>query len=274
MKSSLLLVTCALISASFTAEANMRDKLKAAREKIEKAKEKIPKVDIGPKDELKWCKSVNYKDYALRPAVYEPFSKAENIGYQKVQAVTKEAFEEGNFKLIHMPMADIQTFCPNYYQLEDAGKEDFFGHLLANIARYESGYVNNDAFTEENGNVSKGQLSISYKSQNNPPYKERGCSVITKESDLEDPKSNIKCGLAIISRWVEEDKVLALSSTLGASKYWSTLRSPYLTCINKISRGKTAEGFGYIYSGKVITVGFKDVIITGIKEKMPSCFTK
>jgi len=154
-------------------------------------------------------------------------------------------------------MKDIEKFCPKYSTLDEQGKEDFFGHLLANIARYESHYATGDSMAENNGNISRGLLGISYGSLGTQ-YNDNGCKVITKDMDLADGKSNLQCGLAIISTWVEADKILALDSKAGASRYWSTLRSPYKVCLNTYKR--------------VVTVGFKEVIIEGLKNKMPSCF--
>jgi hypothetical protein len=256
MKSSLLLATILLISSSFSVEAkiNLKDKIKEAKDRLLNGKG--PKKE-GAKPEATWCSTIDMKDYPLNAPVYSAYSEKENIGYDNVRALVKEIFEENQLKLINQEMKDIETFCPKYSTLSEQDKEDFFGHLMANIARYESHYATGDAMAENNGNISRGLVGISYASLN-PVYNDRGCKIITKDLDLADGKSNLQCGLAIISRWVEADKYLALDSKQGASRYWSTLRSPYKVCLSTYKR--------------VVTVGFKEVIIEGLKHKMPSCF--
>lgn len=284
MKSSLFLATCILMTASFTAHAkpeegnilsDLKDRInkpapkpapkpttpaKPAPKPTTPVAKPAPKPE--PKPEPSYCSTIDINDsekFPLKAPVFNPYTESEDVGYNRVRALAKEVFEERKIKLINEKMDDIATFCPNYNKFDRLGKESFFGHLLANIARYESHYAEGDSMKENNGNVSRGLLGISYGSLSTG-YKKAGCDVILKDLDLADGKSNVQCGLGIISDNVVTHKVLALDKTKGASRYWSTLRSPYKVCLSTYKR--------------VVTVGFKEVIIEGLKVKMPSCFKK
>ena len=188
---------------------------------------------------------------------------AEVLNYQKVKDLAKEVLQENNFSLTTDKIGDIESFCPLYKQLNSDDRNDFFANLVAQMSLYESNYNTDETFLEANGNISAGLLGISYGSLSES-YRERGCDVIAAPDDLKDAKKNLKCGFAIISKWTHEHNYLALNKKIGASIYWSTLRSPYSVTISFKRKSKLVK--------QIVTVGKKSQIIAGLKKQLPQCF--
>jgi hypothetical protein len=181
---------------------------------------------------------------------------AKYLKYSEVQSIAKSVLMASNYGLTDIPLNDVTEFCPNYNSLSQDEKEDFFAHFVATMASHESDFNPNTTFVENNGNISAGLLQISYGSLN-PTYRKNGCSVIESASDLTDPKKNIQCGFAIISTLVKADKNLAQTQSVGASRYWSVLRTPYTVHIKSL--------------GKTVKVGKKFEVIKELKAKYPVC---
>ena len=97
---------------------------------------------------------------------------------------------------------DIASFCPNYANLDEKGRTQFWVGLVAAIARYESNYNPStryqENFKDSSGTavVSRGLLQISAESARN-----YGCSV-SSGSALHDAKVNLTCGVRIINHWL------------------------------------------------------------------------
>ncbi len=183
-------------------------------------------------------------------------ANAKVMTYNEVKTMAKSILNENDYGLSNAKMADIASFCPTYKTLSADEKEDFFAHLVASISTYESGYNTETTFVENNGNISAGLLQISYPSLSSI-YKKNGCYAKSTE-DLKDAKKNIQCGFAIISTLVKSGGVLANGETSGASRYWSTLRTPYKVHLKKLD--------------KTVTVGKKTIIIGDLKKNFTRCF--
>ena len=188
---------------------------------------------------------------------------AEVLNYQKVKDLATEVLQENNFSLTTDTIGDMNSFCPNFKTFNSDEKNEFFASLIAEMASYESDYNTKETFVETNGNISAGLLGISYGSLSES-YKDLGCSVIENAEDLKDGKKNIKCGLAIMSKWIHQHKFLALNKRTGASIYWSTLRPPYHVTINIKKNSKVIK--------KDVVVGKKSEIVAGLKKRLPKCF--
>lgn len=188
-------------------------------------------------------------------------SEAKVMKYKKIQEMAVDVLKENTFSLLTDSMEDVGQFCPNYNNFDLEDKMNFFGHLVAQMAIYESDNDPSTTFLESNGNISAGLLGISYGSIGSV-YKSLGCDFLNAE-DLKDPYKNLKCGFAIISRWTNQHGYLAFDDITGASVYWSTLREPYYTEI-VLSNGNR----------KQVKVGKKFLIIDGLKNKFPACFKK
>lgn len=123
---------------------------------------------------------------------------------------------------------DIRLFCPHYAALEPDGRIRFWVTLLSAMARFESNFNPDTAFTEvledSAGNrvVSRGLLQLSIESANQRRY---GCAIDDPQ-DLHDPAINLSCGARILSVWVEADGVVAYADSRirGGGRYWSVLR--------------------------------------------------
>jgi hypothetical protein len=113
-------------------------------------------------------------------------------------------------------------------------REKMWVQLISSMAKYESDLNPISAFTEKFKGadkklvVSRGLLQISKGSAN--LY---GCHI-TKEAQLEDPETNIRCGVRILSALVPkyhaihgrqtENANLLRNPWKGAARYWSVLR--------------------------------------------------
>jgi len=125
---------------------------------------------------------------------------------------------------------DIGDFCPNYPNLSDRGRMDFWVKLISAIAKPESDFVPTahypEKFADKNGHqvISRGLLQLSLSDANG-----YGCPFTTEE-DLYSPKLNLQCGVMIMDRLVSVSGAIsgydpANKQWLGASRYWGTMRS-------------------------------------------------
>lgn len=106
---------------------------------------------------------------------------------------------------------DATSFCPKGMSAHN------WVHLLASMAKYESGFDPNQVYRESFGVNSIGllQLSVSDKAY--------GCAF-KAEADVKDPKKNIECAVKILKKWVPADEVISNSKNKGGARYWSVLR--------------------------------------------------
>jgi len=136
--------------------------------------------------------------------------------------------------------SDVASFCPNYANLDEKGRTQFWVGLVAAIAKYESSYNPNtryqENFKDSSGTavVSRGLLQISAESARN-----YGCSV-SSGTALHDAKVNLTCGVRIINHWLAQDGVISAQTSdwRGAARYWAVLRkSSTLGPIRTMTRG-------------------------------------
>jgi uncharacterized protein YraI len=136
--------------------------------------------------------------------------------------------------------SDVASFCPNYANLDEKGRTQFWVGLVAAIARYESNYNPNtryqENFKDSSGTavVSRGLLQLSAESARN-----YGCSV-SSGAALHDAKVNLTCGVRIINHWLAQDGVISAQTSdwRGAARYWAVLRkSSTLGPIRAMTRG-------------------------------------
>jgi hypothetical protein len=182
---------------------------------------------------------------------------AKTLTYKKVHSMAADILKDGSYDFPSLKINDIETFCPKYADFDNDDKNDFFAHLVTNIASYESDFRTDDAFAENNGNSSVGLMSISYPSLSEA-YKDNGCSVIKIPADLTDPEKNLKCGFGIIKTLIVSREYLSNKEVGGVSSYWSSMRTPYDVFIKALN--------------KTVNVGKKDLIISDLKERMKKCF--
>lgn len=142
-------------------------------------------------------------------------------------------------ELIQTNVSDVATFCPRYDSLDTVQKVNFWGQLVAAIAKFESGWkpvtryvetsMGNDAITGEQI-ASEGLLQLSYQ---DAKYTSKYCKFdwsvdkqlnsknpLDSRKTIFDPYKNLRCGLAILSKQIKNKKAIAISS--GA--YWSVIK--------------------------------------------------
>lgn len=122
---------------------------------------------------------------------------------------------------------DIASFCPNYQALPPPSRRRFWVLLLSAMAHEESRcdptVAFQESFRDAQGDlvVSRGLLQLSIESANG-----YGCGFGAPE-ELHDPARNLRCGVRIMVRWLDRDRVIGARSRrtwLGGARYWSTLR--------------------------------------------------
>jgi hypothetical protein len=124
---------------------------------------------------------------------------------------------------------------------------NFWVYLTSSITQLESDFdptsVYTENFNDENGNpvqsVGLMQLSIGDASI-------YGCTSFNTTTEIEDPDTNLACGLRILNRWIGSDGVIARQNNsgnwIGAARYWSTLRSQKLETIQTWTRSLSMCG--------------------------------
>jgi hypothetical protein len=185
--------------------------------------------------------------------------RAETLRYEQVQSLAKQAILNSSEGIISESIEDITNFCPNYNELYSIDKINFFAHLLASMAQLESVNKTDATFLENNGNLSTGLLQISYKSISRI-YRQNGCSSIYSQEDLKDPYKNLQCGLGILTSLVKRSGYIARSNHIGASAYWSTLRTPYKVFIRSMN--------------KSVTVGKRYQVMALLRKNVSVCFVQ
>lgn len=129
---------------------------------------------------------------------------------------------------------DMETFCPQYKNLDKGQRIVLWGELIAAMAFYESGWNPNAQFTETGlGNdeitgkvlTSEGLLQLSY----NDIKWTRACQFDweadknnngSRPTTILDPKNNLHCGITILSNQINKHKKIVLKK--GA--YWAVIK--------------------------------------------------
>lgn len=163
--------------------------------------------------------------------------------------------ENGRF-FVENPPTDIKEYCPKYEEKSDEERAEFWVHLMASIAKYETnfqpGRVNDEsAFGNGLEVVSRGLLQISHRSVQSEKIRGNGCLVENK-MDLHKPEHSIRCGLALFKtltsgtgenciscKYKEEEKKDRFA---GIAFYWATLRPEYEVTCTACSTGKAKMG--------------------------------
>ena len=155
-------------------------------------------------------------------------------------ALALEALVDIGDPLVSAEPSDIAEFCPRYADLDADGRRAFWVGVLSAMSRFESNFDPEASFDEPahcpteacrismttaDGRpvVSRGLLQLSQESANG--Y--RGCPVPpADELRLHEPGLNLRCSVAIMSRWVPADGVISADDGgwRGGARYWSVLR--------------------------------------------------
>ena len=115
---------------------------------------------------------------------------------------------------------DIEDFCPGYSKASKLSREVCWLRLVGGVVEFESSFNPTDSFKEPDGDMSVGLLALS----------PNECANAPTEAALKDPVKNLVCGITIMARLIAADGFIdGPTSARGASKYWSTLRAPYIS---------------------------------------------
>lgn len=139
---------------------------------------------------------------------------------------TIDALDQYGEKMVNLENpADAEVYCPKFKSLNFHQKNQLWVTLISAMAKRESSFKPEtsykEGFNDSKGNpvISRGLLQISKESANQRAY---GCGI-DKESELHDPKTNLTCGVKILSKWIPQDNLIG-SQKLGGGRYWSVLR--------------------------------------------------
>lgn len=156
-----------------------------------------------------------------------------------------QALDSVGTDLLRSTPKDISDWCPNYKNLGTQDRKKFWVYLISSLAQFESDFQPAREYKEPSSLkgacpqhshgrvVSTGLLQLSGKSAT--AYFDEGCEsrqgtpiTCANRTQLQDPKVNLKCGVAIMNKWVAKDGVIqgkSGSKSLGAARYWSPFRS-------------------------------------------------
>lgn len=122
---------------------------------------------------------------------------------------------------------DAKIFCPNYKNLSESERKQFWAFFISSMVKFESNFDPNEAYTESFRDkrnrkvISRGLLQISIESS-----KGYQCGF-TNERELHVATKNLSCGIRILNHWMKRDQRIASRAGLnwkGGARYWSVLR--------------------------------------------------
>lgn len=140
---------------------------------------------------------------------------------------------------------DMSNFCPNYFNLSDNLKRNFWVNLISAMVKYESSFNPTTRYVETTMGTdpitgsqvaSEGLLQLSY--QDSQSYSfcnefnwevDKNLSVNSPQKTIFDPYKNLKCGIRILNRIVYNKKMISFST----GHYWYVLK-PVSTALPKI----------------------------------------
>lgn len=128
---------------------------------------------------------------------------------------------------------DLNDWCPGYWEATEHQRDVCWLRLLGGLVKFESSFKPEDKFKEPSGNWSVGLMALSPKE----------CKNYETVDMLQQPLLNLSCGIGKFADLIERDGYIAgPEKSLGAAKYWSTLRAPY--------KQRKPNGDGYYNLGK------------------------
>jgi hypothetical protein len=129
--------------------------------------------------------------------------------------------------LLSVNPADAKIFCPNYRNLNQSERKQFWAFFISTMVKFESNFNPKASLTEgfrdNTGRyvVSRGLLQISLESS-----KSYGCGFKTA-AEIHHPQRNLSCGIKILNHWMQKDGRIASKTGAGwrgGARYWAVLR--------------------------------------------------
>lgn len=141
---------------------------------------------------------------------------------------------------------DAKIFCPNFANLSESERKQFWAFFISSMAKFESDFDPKEAYTEgfkdNKGRyvVSRGLLQISIESSQS--YR---CGF-KSSVEMHSPTRNLSCGIRILNHWMKRDNRIASKLGLGwrgGARYWSVLRAGKKTSYQSIVKWSNALPF-------------------------------
>lgn len=202
-------------------------KLRALANKLIKASNTNKDADEKPKNEDK-------TDYSDAEAQHDS-SVREAIPLWEIKSSDNREWSEHIYRelpalgpaLLSSQPSDAKIFCPNYKNLSQSERKQFWAFFISTMAKFESNFNPKASLTEgfkdNTGRyvVSRGLLQISLESS-----KSYGCGFKTA-AEIHHPQKNLSCGLKILNHWMKIDGRIASKTNMGwrgGARYWAVLR--------------------------------------------------
>jgi hypothetical protein len=132
--------------------------------------------------------------------------------------------------------SDIESFCPNYYNLSSEQKSNFWVYLVSAVVRFESNFrtthryrettLGTDPITKEPV-YSEGLLQLSYQDKLAYPFcdefdwaRDRWLCRTDPSKSIFDPFKNLRCGIRILNWQVQRFDLIAVDR----GQYWAVLK--------------------------------------------------
>jgi hypothetical protein len=133
---------------------------------------------------------------------------------------------------------DIEIFCPNYRNLNESQRLNFWGQFFASLAYHESGWNPVSRMVEANFTkpdsvtkmpvASEGLLQLSYQDENSYRLdcgfdwsKDKNLALKDPKKTILDPYNNLRCGIKIMSYQLKKYRLITMSSNV----YWAVLKT-------------------------------------------------
>jgi len=133
--------------------------------------------------------------------------------------------------------SDIKTFCPKYYQASRSEKIEFWGHLISEMAYFESRHQPTRRFAEPKKKdkitgkqlYSEGLMQMSYQDVMGNPECQFDWKADSKYA-IDDPRrsilnpyKNLHCAFLVIRKQITRHDKIAI----GQGAYWAVIKSSY-----------------------------------------------
>ncbi len=174
------------------------------------------------------------------PALPDPFKTMAPLAWESSQFPERTEWSYLLYDLVfeNLDSLDLATdanyFCPNYNNLNDYQKVNFWAQLVSAVSYYESSWKPTTRFKEDMGIdpvtnktvYSEGLLQLSYQDTlwaadcNFDWSKDKNLSPTDPKKTIFLPENNLECGLKILARQIKKYNAIVLSNNV----YWAVLK--------------------------------------------------
>lgn len=165
---------------------------------------------ITPQSESKAPAEAQQMQLASQP----PMRWGQAAGSDQWTRATLAALDREGVTILSRVPGDIEAFCPNYAELNQAGRKAFWAGLLSAVAKHESTY---NPKASGGGGRWLGLMQIAPAT-----WRNYDCS-----GDIKNGADNMSCAVRIMSRQVGRDNAVAHDGKgwRGVARDWAPLRN-------------------------------------------------